>query len=72
MKKLNYVLLFIILFAVVLPLQAQLKLDTVKAQKFDNGKMWPFDYPPVNYLKETYNLKTDDDWYEDVRLSALR
>src|SRR3989339_76203 len=72
MKKLNFALLFIILFAFILPLQAQLKVDTVKAQKYDNGKMWPFDYPPVEYLKETYDLKTDEAWYEDVRLSALR
>lgn len=72
MKKLNSVLLFIMLFSFVLPLHAQLKLDTVKAQKYDNGKMWPFDYPPIEYLKETYDLKTDDTWFEDVRLSALR
>jgi hypothetical protein len=72
MKKLNFALLFIILFAFILPLQAQLKLDTVKAQKYDNGKMWPFDYPPIEYLKTTYDLKTDEAWFEDVRLSALR
>ena len=72
MKKLNITLIIIMLIAVVLPIQAQLKLDTVKAQNYDNGKMWPFDYPPVKYLKDTYNLKTNDEWYEDVRLSALR
>jgi len=72
MKKLNIALLFLMLFAIVLPINAQLKLDTVKAQKYDNGKMWPFDYPPVKYLKETYNLKTDDEWYDNVRLAALR
>ncbi|MFA7419921.1 MAG: S46 family peptidase [Melioribacteraceae bacterium] len=72
MKKLNLALLFIMLFAFVLPTNAQIKLDTVKAQKYDNGKMWPFDYPPVDYLKETYDMKTDEAWFEDVRLSALR
>lgn len=72
MKKLNLALLFIMLFALVLPINAQVKLDDVKAQKYDNGKMWPFDYPPVDYLKDTYDMKTDETWYEDVRLSALR
>ena len=72
MRKLYAASLIVMLFAFILPLQAQLKVDTVKAQKYDNGKMWPFDYPPVEYLKETYDLKTDEAWYEDVRLSALR
>ncbi|MDP3583482.1 MAG: S46 family peptidase, partial [Ignavibacteria bacterium] len=72
MRKLYVASLILMLFAFILPLQAQLKVDTVKAQKYDNGKMWPFDYPPVEYLKETYDLKTDEAWYEDVRLSALR
>ena len=46
--------------------------DTVKAQKFDTGKMWTFDYPPVEYLQETYNFSPSSEWLEDVRLSALR
>jgi len=64
--------LFLILFVSIFPLYAQVNLDTVKAQKFDNGKMWSFDYPPIDYLKSTYGLKTDEAWFEDVRLSALR
>ncbi len=71
-KVLSYSTLFLILFAYVLPLQAQVNLDTVKAQKFDTGKMWSFDYPPVEYLNKTYGMKVDETWFEDVRLSALR
>ena len=72
MKNIRIVTMLFLLVAFVLPLHAQIKLDTVKAQNHDNGKMWAFDYPPIDYLKEKYNLKTGEDWYEDVRLSALR
>ena len=49
-----------------------LNLDTVKAGKFDTGRMWTFDYPPVKYFEETYNFKPSEEWLKDVRLSALR
>ncbi len=47
-------------------------LDTVKAGQFDNGKMWTFDYPPIDYFKKTYNFTPSSDWFEKARLSALR
>src|SRR5262245_15929732 len=31
-------------------------LDTVKAGRFDQGKMWTFEFPPLDYLRETYNF----------------
>ncbi len=49
-----------------------LNLDTVKAGKFDNGKMWTFDYPPVDYFEKEYNFKPSEDWLANVRMSALR
>lgn len=52
--------------------QSSINLDTVKAQKFDTGKMWSFDYPPTEYFKKTYNFSADESWFENVRLSALR
>lgn len=52
--------------------QAQFDPSTVKAGKFDNGKMWTFDFPPVEYLEATYDFAPDEAWFEDVRLSALR
>ncbi len=39
---------------------------------FDTGKMWTFDFPPTEYLNETYGFAPTDEWFEDVRLSALR
>jgi len=29
-----------------------LKLDTVKAGKYDTGTMWTFDYPPLDYFQK--------------------
>ncbi len=47
-------------------------LDTVQAGVFDNGKMWTFEYPPVDYLRETYGFTPDTEWFAEARLGALR
>lgn len=47
-------------------------LDTVEAGPFDNGKMWTFEYPPTEYLADTYGLRPDSEWYARARLGALR
>lgn len=47
-------------------------LDTVQAGAFDNGKMWTFEYPPLDYLRETYGFSVDASWFEKARLGALR
>ena len=39
-----------------------LNLDTVKAGKFDTGKMWTFDYPPIDYFEKEYNFKPSEEW----------
>jgi len=49
-----------------------LNLDTVKAGKFDTGKMWTFEFPPSDYFENTYSFKPSREWYENVRMSALR
>lgn len=49
-----------------------LNLDTVKAGKFDTGKMWTFDFPPKEYFQSEYNFSPDDEWLNKVRMSALR
>lgn len=46
--------------------------DTVTAGKFDNGKMWTFDFPPANYFDEEYRFSPDSAWFARTRLSALR
>lgn len=50
----------------------QINPDTVKAGKFDNGKMWTFDFPPLAYFEKTYGFRPDQQWMDDVRMSALR
>ena len=70
-KSLHISAFMLILFAYVLPLHAQVNLDTVRSQKFDTGNVvvrLSTDWLP----KSTYGLKTDEAWFEDVRLSALR
>ncbi len=46
--------------------------DTVKANKLDNGKMWTFDNPPVNYFDSVYNFRPTKEWLDNVRMSALK
>lgn len=67
----SFLLLMVFIY---LPLNAQKSFnpDTVKAQRFDTGTMWAFEYPPFQYLKEAYNFTPTQEWFDDVRLSALR
>jgi len=46
--------------------------DTVRARRFDGGKMWTFDQPPVQYFSTTYGIKPDTSWFNHARLGALR
>lgn len=46
--------------------------DTVKVQKFDMGKMWTFENPPLDYFESEYGFKPSEKWLEKVRKSALR
>lgn len=47
-------------------------LDEVKAGKYDNGKMWTFDNPPLEYFKETYGFTPSKEWLDHARMSALK
>jgi len=47
-------------------------LDTVRAGRFDQGKMWTFEFPPREWFAEAYGLRLDDAWFEKARLGALR
>lgn len=46
--------------------------DTVKAQKFDMGKMWTFENFPFDYIEEEYNFKPSDEWLEKMQKAALK
>ena len=47
-------------------------LDTIRAGRFDYGKMWTFEYAPAEYFSDTYGFAADDAWFERARLSVLR
>lgn len=57
--------LALLLSLVTLPVQGQ-------AGEYDNGKMWTFDYPPVEHIQATYDFSPDAAWFEKARLGALR
>jgi hypothetical protein len=44
----------------------------VESGRFDNGKMWTFEYPPVDYFMEAYNLEVTGEWLEKARLATVR
>ena len=46
--------------------------DTVRAGRFDNGRMFTLDDPPLAYLAETYHFTPEAEWFEKVQLGALR
>lgn len=46
--------------------------DTVKAQKYDMGKMWTFENPPLDYFEKLYNFRPTEEWLDKVQKSALK
>ncbi len=57
---------------VAAPMVFGVDLDTVRAGAFDQGKMWTFEFPPVDYFAEAYGFRPDAAWFERARLGALR
>lgn len=46
--------------------------EPVSSSILDNGRMWTFEYAPVEYFAETYDFNPDDSWFEHARMSAVR
>jgi hypothetical protein len=46
--------------------------DTVRAGRFDAGRMFTLDELPRDYFQETYSFTPTEDWLEHARLGALR
>lgn len=74
--KIHYsvVLLIITFFSNILFPQTHYGInpDTVKAQKFDMGKMWTFENPPLDYFEKEYGFKPSEELLEKFQKSALR
>ncbi|MCH8031237.1 MAG: S46 family peptidase [Bacteroidetes bacterium] len=54
------------------PAFAQDDLGDVQAGRFDNGKMFTLDDPPLDYFREEYGFTPDAEWFEHAQLAALR
>ena len=52
--------------------QTPTDLSEVQPGRFDQGKMWTFENPPVQYFEEAYGFRPSEEWLADVRQSALR
>ena len=46
--------------------------DTIRAGRFDGGKMWTFEYAPGAYFSETYGFDANGAWFERARMAAVR
>lgn len=46
--------------------------EPVPAGRFDNGRMWTFEYAPVDYFQQTYNFEPTPAWFEHARLGSVR
>jgi hypothetical protein len=46
--------------------------DTIRAGRFDLGRMWTFEYAPSEYFSTTYGFSADSAWFARARLAALR
>ncbi|MBK6679585.1 MAG: hypothetical protein IPG53_05905 [Ignavibacteriales bacterium] len=55
----RFLSLFVVVVFLFQPLHSQFNFnaDTVKAGKYDTGKMWTFEFPPFDYLKEKYGFE---------------
>lgn len=73
-SKLYLLLPLVLFFSAALQLTAQQKFnpDTVKAGKFDIGRMWTFEHAPIEYFEKTYNFRPTQEWLDKIRLSTLR
>lgn len=62
-----------VLLGTSVPLLAQTTTaDTIRAGRFDGGRMWTFEHPPTEYFSEAYDLTADSTWFRRARLGALR
>jgi hypothetical protein len=70
--KITSLLLLIIFTNLYSQSNLGLDTDTVKAQKFDMGKMWTFENFPYDYIESEYNFKPSDEWLEKMQKAALK
>jgi hypothetical protein len=47
-------------------------LPAVEPGRFDTGKLWTFENPPLDYFQQEYDFRPSHQWLDHVRLAALR
>lgn len=50
----------------------EVSTDTVEARRFDDGRMWTFDAPPLDDFERRYGFRPSSDWLERARLGTVR
>lgn len=71
-KVLSLSIMLSLIFVFQTNAQHKFNPDTVKAGKFDIGRMWTFEYAPIEYFEKTYGFKPTQQWLDKIRLSTLR
>ena len=77
-RKQNYLkliataLVVLYLFSFKIQAQSTFNPDTVKYQQFDLGKMWTFEYAPLDFFEKTYGFRPSQDWLDNARLASPR
>ncbi len=62
-----------VVFSLLIGLAFSLNMQAQKkASPHDFGKMWTFENPPKEWLKETYGMDVKDEWFDYVRKSSLK
>ncbi len=56
--------------AATLPLRSA--IDTVRAGRFDTGRLWTFENPPLDYWETTYGFRPDSAWLVHAQRGVLR
>lgn len=51
---------------------SEVQSDTISAGRFDDGRMWTFDAPPLDYFENEYGFRPNEQWMEHARLGTLR
>jgi len=48
------------------------RYDTVQAQAFDSGKLWPIEDLPTSYFREQYGVTPTEEWRTHLQRATLR
>lgn len=74
MKRSFLLLTFVLIstFSIYSQVNYGINTDTVKAQKFDMGKMWTFENPPIEYFISEYGFNPSDELLNKFQKSALK